>query len=228
MMFAQYTVSGVVVDETTQKPLQGVMVAVQNMNAIANTNVKGQFSFATKENDLKLIIGKRGYESQEIDVKLPITEPILITLSSKITDIDEVVLSTGYQKIPKERATGSFSSVDNKLLSQQVSTNIMDRLPAIANGLSISKGLTEDGQLMVRGISTLQGPKSPLIVVDNFPYEGDISNINPNIVESITLLKDAAASSIWGARAANGVIVITTKTAKANQATSIEFTANTT
>lgn len=64
---------------------------------------------------------------------------------------------------------------------------------------------------MIRGISTINGPKSPLIVVDNFPYEGDISNINPNMVESITVLKDASAASIWGARAANGVIVITTK-----------------
>ncbi|MNV05850.1 TonB-dependent Receptor Plug Domain protein [compost metagenome] len=68
-----------------------------------------------------------------------------------------------------------------------------------------------NGQIMVRGLSTISGPKNPLIVVDNFPYEGDLNNINPNIVENITILKDASASSIWGARAANGVIVITTK-----------------
>lgn len=107
-----------------------------------------------------------------------------------------------------------------------MTTNILDRLPAVANGLSMTKGITEDGQLMVRGLSTLQGPKSPLIVVDNFPYEGDIKNINPNMVESVTILKDAAASSIWGARAANGVIVITTKGAKFNQSMSVDFTAN--
>jgi TonB-dependent SusC/RagA subfamily outer membrane receptor len=76
---------------------------------------------------------------------------------------------------------------------------------------------------MVRGLSTIQGPKAPLIVVDNFPYEGDISNLNPNIVENITILKDAAAASIWGARAANGVIVITTKGAKYNQPITVDF-----
>jgi TonB-dependent SusC/RagA subfamily outer membrane receptor len=93
----------------------------------------------------------------------------------------------------------------------------MDRLTAMMSGLTYSTGLSDSGQLMIRGLSTLQGPKNPLIILDNFPYEGDLSNINPNMVESITVLKDAAASSIWGARAANGVIVITTKNSKFNQ-----------
>ena len=224
MIFAQHTVSGIVVDEMTQKPLQGVMVAVQSMNAIANTNVRGQFSFVVKEDKVKLIIGKRGYESQEIDVKLPITEPILVSLVSKVTDIDEVALSTGYQKIPKERATGSFTTVTASELDKQVSTNIMDRLESLASGVFIDKGTSQtSSQLTVRGLSSIRGPKGPLIVVDNFPYEGDVKNINPNIVESVTILKDAAASSIWGARAANGVIVITTKVGKLNQAVVVDF-----
>lgn len=228
LMVAQQTVTGKITENTTGKPLPGVAVVIQNINAITNTDKNGIFKFTSPESQLTLIISKAGYESQSVDIQLPLQKELKISLSAKVTEIEEVSLSTGYQKIPKERSTGSFSSVDNKLLQQQVTTNIIDRLPAIANGLTVSKGLTEDGQLMIRGLSTMQGPKNPLIVVDNFPYEGSISNINPNIIESVTILKDAAASSIWGARAANGVIVITTKAAKNNQATSVEFTANTT
>lgn len=228
LMVAQQTVSGKITESTTGKPLSGVAVIIQNINAITNTDKNGIFKFTSPKSQLTLIISKAGYESQSLDIQLPLQKELKISLSTKVTEIEEVSISTGYQKIPKERSTGSFSSVDNKLLQQQVTTNIMDRLPAIANGLTVSKGLTEDGQLMVRGLSTMQGLKNPLIVVDNFPYEGSISNINPNIIESVTILKDAAASSIWGARAANGVIVITTKAAKTNQAISVEFTANTT
>ncbi len=224
----QHTVTGKITESTTGKPLSGVAVIIQNINAVTNTDKNGIFSLTTGESRLSLLISKAGYESQSLDIQLPLQNELTISLSAKVTEIEEVSLSTGYQKIPKERSTGSFSSVDNKLLQQQVTTNIMDRLPAIANGLTVSKGLTEDGQLMIRGLSTMQGPKNPLIVVDNFPYEGSISNINPNIIESVTILKDAAASSIWGARAANGVIVITTKAAKTSQTTSVEFTANTT
>ncbi|MBT2622845.1 SusC/RagA family TonB-linked outer membrane protein [Chryseobacterium sp. ISL-6] len=228
MVAQQHTITGKITENTTGKPLSGVAVIIQNINAVTNTDKNGIFSLTTGESRLSLLISKAGYESQSLDIQLPLQKELKISISTKITEIEEVTLSTGYQKIPKERSTGSFSSVDNKLLQQQVTTNIMDRLPAIGNGLTVSKGLTEDGQLMIRGLSTMQGPKNPLIVVDNFPYEGSISNINANIIESVTILKDAAASSIWGARAANGVIVITTKAAKNNQATSVEFTANTT
>src|SRR5690606_22063558 len=78
----------------------------------------------------------------------------------------------------------------------------------------------------IRGLSSIGGPKDPLIVLDHFPYEGNLENINPNDIESVTLLKDAAAASIWGARAANGVIVITTKKAKAGEPLKIEVNSN--
>lgn len=228
IMFAQYSTTGTVMDESTQKPLQGATIVLQDMLAITKTDQKGQFSFVTKESQLKLLISKNGYESQEMEIQLPLAKPLLITLLRKVTDIDEVTLSTGYQKIPKERATGSFSSISNKLLNQQVGSNIIDRLPVVGNSILVDKATSGDSQLMVRGLSSINGPRGPLIVVDNFPYEGNISNINPNIVESITILKDASASSIWGARAANGVIVITTKDSRFDQPLKIELTTNTT
>jgi TonB-linked SusC/RagA family outer membrane protein len=100
----------------------------------------------------------------------------------------------------------------------------MERLPAIANGLTYDETTDARGSFKVRGISSINGPKEPLIVLDNFPFEGDISTINPNDIDNVTILKDASASSIWGARAGNGVIVITTKKNKLSQPLKINAT----
>lgn len=140
--------------------------------------------------------------------------------------LEEITINSGYQSISKERATGSYANIGSEKLLQQVHTNVLDGLHLIGSGVSIGRRSIAGGQLMVRGLSTLQGPRDPLIVVDNFPYEGDINNINPNDVENITVLKDAAAASIWGARAGNGVIVITTKQGRFRQPTRIEVHSN--
>ena len=228
-MMAQHSLSGYVITEENALPLKSATITLQNKNTkfIIITDGKGFFNFQTQEEKLALTISREGYKSQTLEVTLPLHESLKIVLSHKVTDIEGVNISTGYQKISKERATGSFTFAGNKLLNQQVTTNILDRLANVAGGVILERGTSGEPKLMVRGISTINGPKSPLIVVDNFPYEGDISNINPNMVESITVLKDASAASIWGARAANGVIVITTKTGKLNQPLSVEFTWNT-
>src|SRR5699024_8710023 len=126
----------------------------------------------------------------------------------------------------KERVTGSFTTVSNELLNQQVGSDLLSRLPSVANSMIMDNAHVGAPQLMIRGLSTIRGPKAPLIIVDNFPYDGELMNINPNIVENITILKDASASSIWGARAGNGVIVITTKKGELNRPVSLEFTSN--
>lgn len=223
-VMAQQLITGSVLDETTRLPVKGITVAIQNTKTATTTDQSGKFSLSTNENNISLVILGKGYEEKVLSLELPLSEPLRIYLLEKVAQIDEVILTTGYQKIPKERSTGSFSSVGKTALNTQVSTNILDRLAATANGIVISRGTSQGTpQIMVRGLSTIQGPKAPLIVVDNFPYEGDISNFNPNIVENIIILKDAAAASIWGARAANGVIVITTKGAKYNQPITVDF-----
>ena len=222
-VFAQQIATGQVIDDATSTPLKNAVIAIPSINTVINTDKNGYFSFSAKENKISINISKTGYESQTIEVVLPLQSALTVALVHQATEIKEVSISTGYQKIPKERATGSFSAIGNELLNQQVGTNILERLEAIGNGITIDRGTSDTPQLMLRGISTINGPKSPLIVVDNFPYEGNISNINPNIVENITLLKDASAASIWGARAANGVIVITTKNGRFNQPVNIEL-----
>ena len=148
-------------------------------------------------------------------------------LSNDERQLQEVTISTGYQKLPKERATGSFSIVDRKLINRTVSRDLLSRIVDVVPGLTLnSRAKTGESGLTIRGRSTISAGADPLIVVDNFPYEGSLDNINPNDVESITVLKDAAAASIWGARSGNGVIVVTTKKGMYNQKLSISLNNN--
>ena len=225
---AQYTVNGTVVDEEGGAPLSGILISLQGITDTKITDHHGNFSIEVPVPQLKITFRGGGYESKEMIVKLPLKKPFIVILRPKITSVEEVSITTGYQKIPKERATGAFSTVGSELLTKQITTNIMERLPAVANGILVDQTTSDAAQLMVRGLSTMQGPKNPLIILDDFPYEGNLSNINPEMVASITVLKDAAASSIWGARAANGVIVINTKKGKFDQSLNVQFTANTT
>lgn len=148
--------------------------------------------------------------------------------------LDEVVVvSTGYTHLPKERATGSFGVVTAKELEKRPSPNVLNRLEGVVPGVYVDIKNSDmtflygsnrtDGQLEeqnnismnIRGKSSFTDAMArPLLVVDGFPTDLEMKNLNPNDVESITFLKDAAAASIWGARAANGVIVIETKKGK--------------
>ena len=147
-----------------------------------------------------------------------------------MSELNTVTINTGYQTIKPNETNGSFAVVDNKTLNQQTGTNILQRLDGVTSGLYVNIGKTKSSQsttnISIRGLSTINGPLDPLIVLDNFPYEGDINNINPNDVESVTVLKDAAATSIYGARGGNGVIVITTKKGRLNQKLKIGFNSN--
>ncbi|WP_164112583.1 MULTISPECIES: SusC/RagA family TonB-linked outer membrane protein [Sphingobacterium] len=201
------------------KPLVGATVTIKGTSKSAITNESGNFLLTNVDEDEVLIVSYVGYLSKEIKVSKNMG---VIVLARTHTDIGEtVVFSTGYQRIPKERATGSFDLISGKQIQNKIQTNVLERLEGMAPGLLLIGGKdrpnadpTQDDGLTIRGVSTLYGTKRPLIVVDNFPIEGDINSINPNDVESITILKDAAAASIWGARAANGVIVISTKQGK--------------
>lgn len=147
----------------------------------------------------------------------------------KLTDttfqLEEVTVSTGYQQIHKERATGSLSFVDSTLFNRTPSTDVLSRLEGVVSGLRFNRGNNNPNvlDLTLRGPSTIQADDQPLIILDNFEYNGDLKNINPNDVFSVTVLKDAAAASIWGAKAGNGVIVITTKTGRYGKPTQVSL-----
>lgn len=226
-VYSQQALSGKVLSQRDSLPIAGAVVSVQGSKTAVSTNALGSFTVPVSGDDVVLTIQHIGYEPQNLAIKILQNKDVTVYLEMTYQIMQEVeVVSTGYQQLPRERATGSFATVDKELFNQQVGTDILSRLPAITNSMVMDNGRLLSGQMIVRGLSTISGPKDPLIVVDNFPYDGDITNINPNIVESITVLKDASASSIWGARAANGVIVITTKSGQFNQPTTLEFNSN--
>ncbi|HEY8659193.1 MAG TPA: SusC/RagA family TonB-linked outer membrane protein [Hanamia sp.] len=216
---AQKTISGKVYDKENHLPLRGVTVGTAS-NSVT-TDSTGFFSLRVEKNTSLILLSHIGYSS----LKLPVNEIKANTfyLEPHATVMDEVIVSNGYQQLPKEKSTGSFDKIDNNLINRSTSSNILDRLQGITNGLFFSK-VSGTNNLYIRGLSTIKsGASTPLIILNNFPYNGSIDQINPNDVESITILKDAAAASIWGASAGNGVIVITTKKANYQQPTRVSF-----
>lgn len=227
------TISGIVVDENGD-PLPGAIIKELRPEKDASiemvaTDAQGHFSLSIPGNVKELEVRFLGY-SPKI-VKLTDEISYMIQLQPDYKLMDEVVV-TGYQTISKERATGSFSKVDRKDLEVQPITSVEDMLEGHVAGFT-------DGR--IRGVTSMQGVTSPLYVVDGFPiestrvgyagggYEENMPSINVDDIESITVLKDAAATSIYGARAANGVVVITTKKAKngrVNVSAQATFSAN--
>lgn len=215
---AQSGLQGRVVD-TERRPIKGASILNDSAHTVAFSDSLGFFSLMSPLPST-ITVSHVSYVDRNIDITQAQKGVLEIILFPVDNLIEEVAISTGFQQIPRERATGAFSFIDNETFNEQVSTDVLSRLEAVANGLSIDRvsGGADMG-IRIRGLSTLStgSMRDPLIILDNFPYVGDLSNINPNDVENITLLKDAAAASIWGARAGNGVIVITTKKGMHNQ-----------
>jgi TonB-dependent SusC/RagA subfamily outer membrane receptor len=218
-------IRGRVVDET-DKPLQGVNISIKGTTINTVTDNDGVFELDVTGESAVLVLSYVGFQKQEYVVDSNVD--LLIKMKESSSELETVNISTGYQQLPRERLTGSFGFIDNALINRSVSTNILQRIENLTPGLLFNHGdAANTDEILIRGRSTIYSEAAPLIVLDNFPYDGDIRNINPNDVESITLLKDASAASIWGAQSGNGVIVITTKKGKSVQPR-IEFNTNTT
>jgi len=220
-------VRGKVVNEKGEA-ISGATVSVKGTNKLTTTNENGEF-FLTQVNDnAVLLVSHISFEPRQIDLEGK--KELIIQLKLNISELNAVTINTGYQVLKPNETNGSVAVIDNKTFNQQTGTNVLQRLDGVTSGLyfNIGKGTSQQGttNISIRGLSTINGPLDPLIVLDNFPYEGDINNINPNDVESVTVLKDAAATSIYGARGGNGVIVITTKRGRFNQKLKIEFASN--
>ncbi|MEO8173259.1 MAG: secretin and TonB N-terminal domain-containing protein, partial [Sediminibacterium sp.] len=212
---APIDVKGKVVDEKGLPVI--ATVTIKGTNKVVSTNDKGEFEFKGIDENAVLVVTAVNIETLEHRVAAK-TEVSLV-VRNKVSKMEDVVIeaNTGYQKVKPNEVTGSITLINNKMLNEQTSPNILDRLKNVSNGVLFDTKQNNSRKklnLTIRGVYSIDGPIDPLIVLDNFIYEGDLENINPNDIENITLLKDAAATSIWGARAGNGVIVITTKKAK--------------
>ncbi len=220
-------ISGKVTNEAGE-PVARATVTVKGTNIRTATNDDGSFSLKGVDENATLVITSVNIET--IEIKLNGKSSINVTVKNRITAIEDVTISalanTGYQTVARERSTGSFGVISKEQI-EKPNSNISSRLIGAVAGLQ-ARSLDVNGNptLVLRGQSTLTAngtTTTPLVVVDGFPIQGDFSSINPNDVESITVLKDAAAASIWGARSANGVIVIVTKFAKKGMPLKVEF-----
>lgn len=199
-------------------PLVGASVEVAGVQGKGTiTDDQGEFLIKNVPNGAKLLISSVGYELVAVIINRDRKSNIRLQLKPSPTNLQDVsIVTNGYNPIPRDRATGSIDLVNNDLVNRSTSTNILDRITNLTPGLlqvanaGAPAGSNPSG-IIIRGQSTLYGSTEPLIVMDGMPYDGSLSNINPNDVESMIVLKDAAAASIYGARSSNGVIVINTK-----------------
>jgi TonB-dependent starch-binding outer membrane protein SusC len=217
------TITGRVVDEGG-KPVFA-SVTIKDSKQSTTTNEHGAFRLENVRKNAILRITAVNIEPLEIRIN-DRADFGNISIKTKVTEGEEILINTGYQKLRANEATGSFDKIEGELYHRAAGVDIISRLDGVTSGLYISK-TTSTRSLHIWGVNSFStGLTQPLIVVDNFPYEADINNINPNDVESITVLKDAAAASIWGAKAGNGVIVITTKKVKYNQPFRLSLSTN--
>ena len=204
-------VNGRIVDQTGE-PLIGVTVIVPGTQKMTVTDNNGNFTLPAADVNDRLEISYVGKKALRRKASSHFLNIVLDDDENLLND----VMVTGYQQLSRERATGSFDKIGEKELAARPATDLSAALQGLVAGMQGTE--KEDGSVdfKIRGTSSLYADTAPLIVVDGFPIEGTFNSINPNDVESVTVLKDASAASIWGARSANGVIVVTTKHGKKN------------
>lgn len=208
-------VSGRITDGSDNNPLPGANVVVKGTQTGMVTDANGQFSLTIAPGRDILTISAIGYTAQEITIGNRTT--INVTLTPDIKTLSEVVV-TGYGAQAKRDITGAVATVDTKQLLSVPATNVGQALQGRVAGVQVGNENAPGGGVMVRirGFGTIND-NSPLYVIDGVPTKGNLNTLNLNDVESMQILKDASAASIYGSRAGNGVVIITTKKGKAGK-----------
>lgn len=219
-----------IITDIDNQGIEGVRIHDQNKILISTSNRDGSIWVPKMLNGRTIHLSHHNY----LDTVVQLLDGMTIVLKLRPKQLEEVIVSTGYERLPRERMTGAFEHLNEEVLNRNYTQDILGRLESMVSGMyfveqgnTFSKiGRPADHTPVLHGISTLRDANKsnmPLIIWDNFPYDGDMNNIDPNDIESITILKDAAAAAIWGAKAGNGVIVITSKRAKLNQKLSANY-----
>lgn len=217
----QNQLKGIILNEEGD-PIVGATVRIAQSNIATSSKSDGSFSVSVLEKTGELLISALGYEDQVINFSVENT--ITVRLVAKSSDLDEVVV-VGYGVQKKANLTGAVSQINSSDIALRPDANISTALQGLMPGLNIQMNNgnpSETPDINVRGFNSINGG-SPLVLIDGI--EGNITRVNPNDIESVTVLKDAASSAIYGARGAFGVILITTKTGKAGT-TSVTYTNN--
>lgn len=215
-------IKGHIVD-TTGKPLTGASISVKSKSARTVSGESGEFTLPADNGDV-LIIRFIGYQTKEwvVNEAAADNNKLVITLKPTTNELKEIaVVNTGYQRINRENLTGAVVTVGSQELEKRNAQNILQNLEGVVPGLIQYKG-----NATIRGTSTFQANANILVVVDGLPIEGAIADLNPYEIDNVSVLKDAAAAAIYGARASNGVIVVTTKRAKEKGKIAVEVSGN--
>lgn len=219
-ILAQGTFSGVVLDAKSKLPLPGVNVVVQGAKSSTSSDFDGKFKLGDLKRGDKVVFSFIGYESQTLNYSGQ--KEVSISLEESANQLQEVVVQVGYGTAKKKDATGSVAVISSKDFNRGAILTADQLLVGKAAGVRITNNGGEPDtapNIRIRGLSSLKAEAAPLIVIDNVPIDNrlaagqgnPLSLINPNDIESFTILKDASATAIYGSRASNGVIIITTK-----------------
>ena len=218
------TITGVVISEEDGQPVIGASVLVKGTQLGTITGVDGDFTLPNVPSSAKTLrVSYIGMQTQEVGIK-----PNVKIIMKPDTEMLEEVMVVAFGTAKKSAFTGSATVVSAEKLEQSQVTSVTDALAGAVPGVTLTSNNGAPGasaSIKIRGFSSLNAGNDPLIIVDGAPYSGDLSNINPNDVESMTVLKDAASNALYGARGANGVIIITTKRANMSGEAKVTFDA---
>lgn len=221
--YAQTTVKGVVISATDKEPLIGTTIQVKGTGAGTITGIDGDYSLTNVAKDAVLVFSSIGYETQEIAVGGRAVINVVLKEDAEV--LDEVVV-IGYGTVKKSDLTSSIATVKGEKITEAVTGNAMDALQGKVSGVQVTSGGGPGAapKVLIRGVTTTNGT-DPLYVVDGMPVGTNINFLNSNDIASMEVLKDASAAAIYGTRASNGVILITTKKGVAGK-TNISFSAS--
>ena len=223
MAIAQTQVKGTIISADDGEPLPGANIKVQGEKLGTTTNLDGEFTITVPNADARLEISHMGMISRTVKAR----NGMRIALDTDNRVLDELIVTAfGQQK--KSSFTGSATVVGAEELQKSQVSSVTNALAGKVTGVQLTSSNGAPGStsgILVRGFSSLNAGNGPLIVLDGSPYSGDIGNINPSDVESMTVLKDAASNALYGARGSNGVIMITTKKGKKGKDAEISFDA---
>ena len=241
------TVTGKVTDAKDGSPLAAVTVATKPSGTATSTKNDGTFSLSVKSGVTKLVFSLEGYSDKEVTIDA--TGVVNVTLTANVQQLEDVVV-VGYGTRKTKDATGSVSSIGPKSFNKGVISSPENLFQGRVSGVNVTTASGEPGgavEINIRGVSSIRSGNGPLFVIDGVPLSGGgtisqggafaegntpgrnpLSNINPNDIENISILKDAASAAIYGSRGANGVILITTKSGKgSNQGLTISVNSST-
>lgn len=209
-------ITGTITSADDENPLPGVSVRVKGTSVLAAAGVNGAYSITLPAGATTLVFNYIGFKTKEVVVGAG--KVLNVKLELQNSELNEVVVQA-YGTTRKSALTNSVATIDSKDIELRPITNLNSAIAGAAPGLQTTGGSGQPGagpSIRIRGFSSITGGVDPLYIVDGAPYDGAYNNINPDDIESISILKDASSAALYGSRAASGVILITTKKGKKN------------